>query len=476
MSQRAKILKGSFLVTLTAVVSYASGFARNMVFARILTKADFGVVATIAMMMSLFEWVSKMGMGQLVMQAKEGDTPEFLSVAHWMQFVVGAFSGVVIFLAATPVAEFFKIPEQVWVLRMLALLPILRGLEHLHVLRLMRDMRYTPAMLAETIPQIIITLGAWPVTMWLQDARAVLLLLLVKTALTDIMTHCYGAWNYRWSFERQHIQTILKFGWPLLLSGLLMFVIFQGDRILVGRFYLMNDLGVYAAAATISLAPIEILGQVMNSVLLPILGKQQDDYVAFHSQYRLAIEITGIVAIAYGVFCMLGSEALMVVVFGKKYTGSGVVLAWFAISGALRMLRTAPSIAALAFGDSKNLMISNIFRTLGFLPALIAVLYGQPLWVVAAAAVVGEGCACTASFSQLSLRHKVPWSASVGSVILTIIMVTISGLGAWISGIYQLSWSIGLISAIICCTIAVLVGLSTFPGLRTQIVRLKPIR
>lgn len=70
MSQRASILKGSFLVALTGVVSYSSGLARNMIFARILTKADFGVVATTAMMMSRFEWVSKMGIGQLLIQSK----------------------------------------------------------------------------------------------------------------------------------------------------------------------------------------------------------------------------------------------------------------------------------------------------------------------------------------------------------------------------------------------------------------------
>ena len=467
MSQKTKILKGSFLVTLTGVVTYACGLARNMIFARILTKADFGVVATIAIMMSMFEWVSKMGIGQLVMQAKEGDTPRFLAVAHWMQFVTGVLSGVVIFLAATPVAIFFNISEQTWTLRMLALLPLLRGLEHLHILRLVRDMKYVPAMLAEIIPQIAITLAAWPVTEWLNDARAVLLLLLFKTALTDVMAHWYGAWNYRWAFERRHIQAILKFGWPLVLNGLLWFPIFQGDRVLVGHFYSMSDLGIYAAAATLALAPVEILGLVMNSVMLPVLSKRQDDRAGFRSQYRLAVELTGVVSAIYGIFFILGSEVLMVLVFGKKYVGGAVVLAWFAASGAFRMLRAAPTGAALALGDSKNPMISNVFRTLGFFPALLAVLYGQPLWAIAAAAVVGEVCACVASFWQLSHRHKVPGSASMKAVILTSAIVTLSGLGTWI-GLYQPQGPVSLIVVFIGCAITIMVGLLFLPGLRSE--------
>ena len=55
MSPKRKALTGSIVLTAGEGVAYAGAFVRNMVLAHLLTRADFGVAATFAMVSQIDE-------------------------------------------------------------------------------------------------------------------------------------------------------------------------------------------------------------------------------------------------------------------------------------------------------------------------------------------------------------------------------------------------------------------------------------
>lgn len=228
---RKKIIKGSLVLTVGEGVAYAASFIRNIILARMLTKADFGVAATFAMVIALLEMASKLAIGTLVVQAKEGDKPEFLSTGHFAQFAAGLVSALCICVAAAPLAVLFHVPDAVGALRLLALLPLFKGLEHLNVRRMVREMNFVPSAAVEVIPQLLVMLAAWPLAAWLKDYRAMLVLLIAKGGLSCLITHMWAKRRYHWAAVRQHLKVIVDFGWPLLINAFLMFGIFQGDRL-----------------------------------------------------------------------------------------------------------------------------------------------------------------------------------------------------------------------------------------------------
>jgi O-antigen/teichoic acid export membrane protein len=438
MSLRRQSIRGSFVLTLGEGVGYGASFVRNMILARMLTKADFGIAAAFSMIITLLEFSAKLGISRFVIRDQEGDDPVFLAAAHLVQAVAALLSSLLMVAAAWPLARLFGIGDHVGALYVLALIPLLNGFSHLDVRRFERQLRFGPSTGTEAIPQVAIMLAAWPVASWLGDYRAVLVLLIVKAACSCGTSHWLAGQPYRWRMHREYVARMLRFGWPLLVNGFLMFGVMQGDQFLIASFYTMADLAPYAAAVALTTAPTFIFYRIFNSIMLPLMAKVQDDPQAFHRRYRQALAVISTFSVVTNTGVIIGAEAIMRFVYGSKYTGSGIILGCLALVNAFRNVRTACSLAALARGDSQNQMISNLWRATSLLPALGLALTHQPVWLLACAGLIGEALACRAAFTRLQRRDGVPLRTSLlpaGGVTLAAALA----LGIWLLGVR--SWN-----------------------------------
>lgn len=437
LSLKRRIVQGTVLVSVAEGLVYGSSFVRNMILARMLTKADFGVAAAFSIIITILEFSGKLAIGRFVIQDKEGDLPDFVATAHFVQFNAGLLSALLILLLSRPLAAQFGIQEYYLALLCLSFFPLIKAFEHLDVQRLERDLQFVPSSLTEVVPQVLITLAAWPMASWLPDYRSVLVLLFVKGGMTTAMSHLLARRSYRWRINLVYIRRMLRFGWPLVINGLLMFGVFQGDQFLVASWYTMAELATYAAASSLTMSPSFFFARVLSSMMLPIMAKVQDDPRCFRQRYQVCVQAVSAFSALYSVVVVVGAEALMVIIFGAKYQGGGVVLSWLAAANAFRIIRIAPAIAALAKADSKNQMYSNLFRGIGLLPAIGAAIAQQPIWLIAASGLVGEAIAFFYTFLRLYQRDKVPWSYSLLPAAVTALAIGASGVAAGLTGVHQ---------------------------------------
>ncbi|MGA4578911.1 oligosaccharide flippase family protein [Limisphaera sp. VF-2] len=419
MSLRKQVLKGTASVALGEGIGYAASFLRNMILARLLSKADFGMAAVFGMVMSLLEFTAKLGVGRFLIRDKEGDDPTFVATGHTVQAVAAAISAACILAFAPLLARWFGIAEHAWALMILAGIVLLRGLQHLDVQRFERHLRFGPSAAVEAVPQLIITLAAWPLAVWLRDYRAVLILLVAKALLSFVLSHWLAEQEYRLTWKPEYGHRMLQFGWPLLLTGFLMFGIMQGDQFLVATFYSMSDLAPYAAAVTLVMAPQFVWGRVFNSVAFPLVARVQDNPTMFALRYRQVLGVMTLYATVSTAALMTGAEALMRCVYGPKYIGAGLLMAWLAAVAAFRALRMAVAVANLAKGDSQSQLLSNLGRASSLLPAFWLASQGQPLWTVAACGLLGELVATGICVWRLRSLYGLAPGLSLGAVVGT---------------------------------------------------------
>lgn len=443
----ARVVRGSLVVLAGQIISYGCSLGRNMILARLLTRADFGACAALGMMLGLFELTGKMGISRLLVQDKEGDTPGFVSSVHSVQAAVGLVSAIVMAAGSPLLAKLFKFEGPLWLLMTLGLVALLNGLQHMDVKRCERDLRFGPSMAVEAISQVLVTAAAWPLAKWLPDFRVFLVITLAKSALSCLATHVLAERPYRLRWDVEIISRAAAFGWPLVLTGFLMFGIFQGDQFIVATFYSLEDLAPYGAAASLVMVPGFLIGNVVGSVALPMLSQVQGDNGSFRNRYKaLMATFTLASAMASGLM-IIGSEAIMRLVYGPKYSGSGVLLAWLAASSAFRNLRIAPATAALSRADSRNSLVSNMGRSVALLPALAVALGGKPIWTIAACGMVGEFFACWVSFRRLEKRDGLPlWESLKWALALSAILAG-SGLFFYLWG-RALPLNTGLLAAL----------------------------
>lgn len=408
MIRHRGIVFGAATLASGQVIGQGLSFVRNVIIARLIGPAEFGIAVTFAIVVALLEMISNLSADKLLVQADDGDDPQFQGTAQLMQAGRGLVLAGILFALAWPASMLFQVPEARWAFQCLAIVPLLRGFEHLDAKRLHRQMQFGPSVCVEVIPQALATALAWPLAIWLGNYTAVLWLVLGQSAAMVVVTHLVSKRKYIWTWHSNYARRIITFGWPLLINGLLMFGFMHGDRLIVGSAYTPSDLGLYSVAFLVTFTPTMLIARVGSSLTLPLLASVKNDKDQFAYRYARCAGILSLIAIVVSIPLMLVGGPLVTLAFGSQYTSIGDVVACLAAMQAIRILRVAPTLAATAVGDTRNLMIANLARTTALVGALYVAVIGGDLVLIALSGLLGESLALAVSLARLRKRQEIP--------------------------------------------------------------------
>jgi O-antigen/teichoic acid export membrane protein len=99
---------------------------------------------------------------------------------------------------------------------------------------------------------------------------------------------------------------------------------------------------------------------------------------------------------------------VVILLYGQKYAAAGIFIGWLSGMWALRLVRTAPTLAAMAYGDTRNAMVSNLARSSALAGILLVAATGRSLVWIAVCGFLGELLALVVCVWRLQLRHGVP--------------------------------------------------------------------
>jgi O-antigen/teichoic acid export membrane protein len=398
------MIKGGLILTTGNATAALLGLVRNVVIARLISVEDFGIASTFAITMALVEMASNFSLDRLVVQARDGDEPQLLSTLHAVQAVRGLLGAGILFGVAGPIAALFGVPEVAWAYQALALIPLLRGLAHLDMFRRQRAMQFVPSVTVEVAAQMLSSLAALPLALWLGDWRAMLYALLIQQLVYTATSHRVAVRPYRWGWDRDVVGRALRFGWPLLLNGFLMFGIFQGDRIIVGSLIGMTELGWFSAAFSLTLVPTLVLASVLNRFFLPQLSQAQDDDLRFGRLYPVVIQGVLLVSLLLLGLLVVFGPALLVVLYGAKYQAAVPIVILLGAMQALRLAKAGPAIVSLSRAEATNPLLANILRAVALPVAWLVVWQGGGVTALVLVAIAGEGVSLLASLLLLRFR------------------------------------------------------------------------
>ncbi len=460
-----RYFKSGLLLSGGSIASALCSFGRNIIIARLISVENFGIAATLAMTMSLIEMASNLSLDRLIVQAPDGDEPRLQDAAQAFQALRGAFGALVLFALAGPAAALFDIPDVRWAFQTLALVPLLRGLAHLDYARAQRNMLFGPSVWIDLGPQLLVTAIAAPLALWLNDYRVMLWTVLLQATLYVALSHILATRRYRWAWDTHAIRRMIRFGWPLLVNGLLLFGIFQGDRAIVGASFSMETLGWFSAAFTLTLTPSQVLARVCQSFLMPMLSRVQHRPDIFNDRAKLAVQSSLMIGILVAVGFWIAGPAMLLVFYGERYRDAVSVIGLLGLMQGVRIAKAGPAIVAMSRGETLTPMLANLVRILGLLLALGAALAGFDVEIIVLCGLIGEGAAMLASLcllhtrSRLAIRSMVQ-STTVAAFLLAALAIPTYGL--FVGRNLWLEFTLGTAAA--AALAALFVGLS--PNLR----------
>ena len=418
MKLGTQLFKGGLQLGGTQMLSQGCAFLRNLIVARLLSPADFGLAATFAITIALMEMLGSLSAEKLIIQAEDGDEMRFQGAAQLLLVGRGLFAGLSLAVLATFIARLFGAPASAWAFRWLGLIPAIRGLMHLDIHRFQRKMKFGAVARVELVANLAAVLAAWPIAAWRRDYSAMLWLMVGQAIVATAASHVLAERKYSIFWDRAYASRVIHFGWPLMFNSLLLFTIFQGDRFIIGSaskifhkpLYNFEDLGVYSAAFSLTLAPALIVGSIGTSLLLPVFSRLQRDTSQFALRYATSAEVLALVSGAFALSMVAAGGWVITVTYGHRYAAASQAIGWLGVMQTLRMLRVTPTMAAMARGDTKNALIANLARSLALFGTLVIASRRGSLALLAASGFGGELLALLVSLNRLRRVSGIsPW-------------------------------------------------------------------
>lgn len=204
------------------------------------------------------------------------------------------------------------------------------------------------------------------------------------------MSHLIAETPIRFAWDKELTKKIIRFGWPLMLSSLLLVLTLEGDKLVISQYYSKHELGLFAVAFSFAtLIPTNLAG-VLQQIMLPYFSKIRDERkllfkrIQEMNQLILWLSMPGIlILLAY-------SHEIINFVYGKQFVEISVIVKIIAVVFFIRLFRQVPNTLSLALGRTKDIMFSNIFRQVALVITLMLAIKNVDLYWIATTGIVGE--------------------------------------------------------------------------------------
>ncbi len=456
-------------------LSQGLSFARNSLIGHGLSKGDFGIAATITLMLQLIDTLSDLGADRLVVQASDGDEPHVVATAHATLAARGLLTGLLLYLSAGPIADFFQIPQTRWAFEFAAIVPLLKGLVHLDPRRATRRLDNRPSLVVEVVPQAAALALTLPLLRYDAGYAAVLWLSLIQAALAVLASHMLAERAYRMQLDRDVLRRLIAFGWPIWASAFPLIAVYQGDRVVIGRLLGMEALAAYSAAFMVTMVPGLIAAKIGGALMLPLLSEAKRTGGSVRDRFALMCDATALAACGYLAAFTIAGAAVLPLAFGRNYEGLGNLVTWLAAMWSLRMMQAVPGMALMAHGATRPLLLAGVLRAAAVLLSAVAAWRGLGLDWIAAAGCLGE----LASLAYVAWAAEQSESGLARPLVTRTALLLPAGLVAVLPlSLMPVEAGLGTTAAVTAMLLGLIVGaaLAILPGLRQMAIVLRPAR
>jgi O-antigen/teichoic acid export membrane protein len=358
----------SLLASSAPIATFASRFARNIILSRLLVSNQFGTAIAIGVVLSLIEQTLDVGLDRFVMV---NSSKQALAAAHVVLIARGFLVSFLLAASSPLMAAIFGVLQFSSSFALVALVPLIDGFTHIGIKRIKKDYKYGPDGVATVVSSLA---GVGAVTLSaiaLRDHRAIVIGLVTQSLIYVALTHLLAHAPYWLRPDRASLKAALSFGAPLTFNGIALATISQLDRVMVGHWFGVSVLGIYAVILNLAVAPVSLIVSMSQALGLSYLLSSKKDSSVELEGYQLLAFAYSTLALLYALFVALTLDIMTPYVFGSRFSVSPGLHLLITVMVFLRLQRGgAPTIALLATGQTRELALLNLPAGIGLLIAV----------------------------------------------------------------------------------------------------------
>lgn len=429
---------------------YAVQLLALVVFSRLLSPADFGLVAMVTGVVGVAYVIGDFGLSLAALQAAELRAHQRTNL-FWCNSGIGLLLAILICVAAGPLAAFYGDSRVASVTVVLASVFLINGVAVQFRTELNRELRFGVIAAADLLGQaagfVVALVGAlvgW--SYW-----ALVVMQVIGAVVTNAIIIARAQWWPGWYHRGTPMRSLLVFGLNTFLTQLVNYVSTNLDQVVIGRVWGATTLGFYNRAFQIARIPGQQVASPLTRVVLPYLSRLQDDRAPYldavkKTQLALATLLLSLLAFVVGT-----GDWLVPIVLGGGWQEAVPLLRVLCLAGALEAIGWVPYWVLLSQGKTGLLFATELGGRLVMITLIIAAGAHGPLWVAVAVASGQALLLVSAAFYALP-RANVPPALVLLPGVRPAVLFALAAGSAWSAG--HLANALPDVAALMIATIA----------------------
>lgn len=310
---------------LMSVVGQGAGFILRtgsmVVIARLVTPEQFGLVGMVTAVTGFMSLFRDIGLSMATVQ-RASITHEQTSTLFWINVAVGAILAVLSVAIAPVLSAFYREPRLLWVTMAIGLGFLFYGVSAQHRALLQRDMRFGALALIEILALVVsiglgIVMAVAGMGYWALVAMATVL-----PAVSAVGAWVASGWKPGRPYRGCGVRSMLHYGGVITLNSLVVYLVYNTDKILLGRIWGAKDLGIYGRGYQLINLPTESLNSVIGSVMFPALSRVQTDPARLRNYFLKGYGMFLALVMPITVACGLFADDIVIVLLGRQWTSA----------------------------------------------------------------------------------------------------------------------------------------------------------
>lgn len=352
---RGRSVRGGFLTLSSQGAQFIILSISTVVLARLLTPADFGLVAMVTAVTGLGQAFADLGLSEATIQHKELNH-EQVSVLFWINVAIGLGLMLIAVGLAPVLAWFYKEPQLKDITFLVSFTFLIGGLRVQHDALLKRQMRFLSiairdvASCALAVP-VAITMAWRGYGYW-----ALVALPLTLNFSVMVLSWLMVRWKPGLPRRDANVRSMITFGGNVAASYVIGNVSRNADNVLIGRYLGAGPLGLYSRAYNLLMLPVRQLSRPAGSVAVPAFSRIQSDPERFARYYLRTVNIILWISAPIFGFLFVAAKSVIVLILGNQWRGAALVFQILAISAFGQLLLDSTIWLFVSRGQSQQLL------------------------------------------------------------------------------------------------------------------------
>lgn len=386
LPQTTRFVEGSLWMIAMRWAIRGAGLVSTVILARVLTPADFGLVAMASLVLGLLVACSEMGAAQLLLRTRDTDRAAY-DTAWTIILIQAVVLALLMYLLAWPASVYFKEPRLVEVMQAVAAGSVLSGFNNIGTVMFRRDLDFRRDFLfgfyskvATVVPTIVLAL-VWR-SYWALVVGPIL------GHLLEVLIS-YRMHPFRPRLSLTGWRRFVTFSLWITPANIATFLNQKVDVFVVGGVANTAQMGAYNVASELSrMATAEIVTP-MARALYPNYVKLKDNMDELTKAFAIVLRTVGIISFAFGFFVSAVAEDVVYIVLGDQWGDAVPLMQWLGVFGAFAtILATATGHILIVLHRERLMFTVNWLRLVVLTASVLAAAPLGGMVTIAAAATV----------------------------------------------------------------------------------------